>query len=156
MEVKKNLNNVQRKMLDEIYSEQFKSIRREVLDKREKEYHLLEAKELKAFAKDKDVKAYLEAGKKFYELRKKLEPKFQENGIGTNEYISNIPELKTSYGYGTGYNRLPALEAHKDETSRLESLFDQRKREMRAKIYGLNATYEEAEAELKELLKDLI
>lgn len=156
MEVKKNLNNIQRKMLDEIYSEQFKAIERESEQKRAKEKAKLEEKLLKDFAKNKDVKAYLEAGKKFFELAQKLKPEFEKNGVRSSDYISRPPVLSVEYGYRNDYKVFKELEAFNEETLRIDSTFAQRKREMRAKIYGLNTTYEEAEAEIKELLKDLI
>lgn len=156
MEAKKNLNNVQRKMLDEIYSEQFKAIEQATNNQRTKDRQKLEAKLLKDFAKNKDVKAYLEAGKKFFELAQKLKPVFNEKGVNTSDYISKAPELSVNYGWRNEYKTFPELEKFNEETIRIEGLFAQRKREMRAKIYGLNTTYEEAEAEIKELLKDIL
>lgn len=156
MEVKKNLNNVQRKMLDEIYSEQFKAVESAKTNERSKERQKLEAKLLKDFAKNKDVKTYLEAGKKFFELAQKLRSEFDKNGVRTSDYISKPPVLTVEYGYRNDQKVFSELEKFNDETLRLQGVFAQRKREMRAKIYGLNTTYEEAEAEIKELLKDLL
>jgi hypothetical protein len=155
MEVKKNLNTVQRKMLDEIYTKQF-NVREEAINKeREIERQKLEAKVLKDFKKDKDVKKYLEAGKAFYDLRKKLDSKLQENGIGVTEYVSNVPDLKLSYGYSNNYQQVPELLEFNDESYRIKQTLTDRKLEMRAKIYGLNASYEEVEADIKALFKDL-
>lgn len=156
MEVKKNLNNVQRKMLDEIYSEQFRAIESASEAKRNKERQKLVEKLLKDFSKDKDVKAYLEAGRKFFELAQKLKPQFEKNGVRTSDYISKPPVLSIEYGWRNENKVFKELEDFNEETLRVEGLFAQRKREMRAKIYGLNTTYEEAEAEIKVLLQDLI
>jgi len=155
MEVKKNLNGMQRKMLDEIYTEQFKKREKTILDERERGKSILTDKLLKEFAKDKEVKAYLEAGKKFFELAQKLKPKFDKNGVSTSDYITKVPALSVYCGYRNDYKVFPELNIYSEETIRIEGVLAEKKREMRAKIYGVEASYEEVDKEIKELLKDV-
>lgn len=155
MEVKKNLNNVQRKMLDEIYTEQFKKRERQIIDERNQGFGPVVEKALKEFAKDKDVKNMLEAGKKFYELQTKLDDKLRKSGVGVEYTLSGVPRLKNGYRYSNEYESLPAIQEYKNETARIEQRLAELKREMRAKIYGVSATYEEVDSEIKELLKGL-
>lgn len=155
MEVKKGLNNTQRKLLDEVYTKQFKTRRKEIIDGRQQDLRKLEEKALKNFGKDKEIKKFLEVGKQFYELRKKLDKKLEENGVGVSQYVSDIPELKLSYGYANNYQQMPELLEFKEETIRIENSLGDRETEMRSKIWGINLSYEEVEAEIKELLKNL-
>ena len=59
METKKNLNNTQRKMLDTLYSDQFRIKRAEIMAARDKKLADIRAKETKAFTARKEVKELL-------------------------------------------------------------------------------------------------
>ena len=156
MEVKKNLNNVQRKMLDTIYLEQFDKRERAILDEREAGLKKLNDKCLKTFKQDKDVKKMLEAGKLFYELHRKLQGKMDEKGVSLNRSVDKEPELsvRTRY-YGYDRQEFPEVTEYQDETTRIKLALAEKKKEMRAKIYGVSASYEEVDKEIKELLKDI-
>jgi hypothetical protein len=156
MEVKKNLNNVQRKMLDEIYTEQFKKRERTISDERQAGLNQLQQKCLKGFKQDKEVKKMLEVGKAFYELQEKLSPKMDASGISLNRRIGKVPQLEICNRY-YGYDRkeFPEVTVYQSETTRIELRLAEKKKEMRAKIYGVSASYEDVDAEIKELLKDI-
>lgn len=158
MEVKKNLNNVQRKMLDEIYMEQFKKRESAILAERSAGLKQLQSKLLKDLATEKpEIKEMLEAGKTFYELELKLRPELRELNVCVDNYLSNLPELRIGVRYSNGGNlgEFPEVEAYHKETRRIELSLAEKKKEMRAKIYGLATTYEEVDEEVKELLKNI-
>lgn len=156
MEVKKNLNNVQRKMLDTIYMEQFEKRERVILDERRAGLEKLTEKCLKNFKADKEVKKMLEAGKTFYELSQKLAGKMTDSGVNLDQTVSREPKLTARNRY-YGYERkeFPEITSYQDETTRIELRLAEKKKEMRAKIYGVAASYEDVDAEIKELLKDI-
>lgn len=153
MQPKKNLNGIQRKMLDEIYSEEFKKKSEVILEARRVEYAKLQASLLAKESKSRDVKAMLDAGMKFYELSQKLKPELAAKGVYVENYTSGVPRLSVNSYRADG--KYPELEAHQNETYKVESALASKKREMRAKIYGVDASYEVVDAEIKELLKDI-
>lgn len=156
MEVKKNLNNVQRKMLDQIYTEQFEKRAKLITQERADGLQKLTAKCLKTFLSDKEVKKMMEAGKQFYEMSRKLESKMDESGVYLNNSISKEPSLSVrSRYYGDSRNEFPEVEAYQAKTREIELSLGEKKKEMRAKIYGVAASYEEVDQEIKELLKDV-
>lgn len=156
MEVKKNLNNVQRKMLDTIYLEQFEKRERVIKDERQVGLNKLNEKCLKSFKQDKEVKKMLEAGKTFFELQEKLTPKMDGQGISLTQRMSKAPTLEVrSRFYGYERKEFPEVTEYQEETTRIELRLAEKKKEMRAKIYGVAASYEEVDGEIKELLKDI-
>lgn len=153
MQTKKNLNGIQRKMLDEIYSEEFKKKSEVILEGRRVEYAKLQASLLAKESKGREVKAMLDAGQKFYELSQKLKSELAAKGVVVENYISGAPKLAVNSYRADG--RFPELEEYQAETYKIESALASKKREMRAKIYGVDASYEVVDAEIKELLKDI-
>lgn len=155
MEAKKDLNNTQRKMLDEIYTEQFKKKEQKILQDRQDGYRKLQAKVLKDETKSKNIKAILDAAEKFTALYKKHSGELEEKGLK----IDNMPyrdeafSLKLADRYDN--NTHPTLLAYKEETYAIEENLAKVKKEMRAKIYGLNTTYEEVDKEIGEILKGI-
>lgn len=154
MEVKKNLNNIQRKMLDQIYTEQFDKRSKAILQDREKGLAELQTKLIKQTLKNKDVKKMIEAGVAFYRLRNELSSTLAESGISVEGYLSREPYLTIHGGYRTT-NEFPEITEYKAKTREIELNLSEKKKEMRAKIYGVAASYEEVDSEIKELLKDI-
>lgn len=157
MEAKKDLNNTQRKMLDEIYTEQFKKKERKILDDRQIGLRKVREKVLKDEAKSKNIKAILDAGNTFTKLVAKHTEELKAKGLK----ISNLPyrdegkfelELKDRYNDDIEH---PDIVAYKEETWVIEENLAKVKKEMRAKIYGLNTTYEEVDKEIGEILKGI-
>lgn len=156
MEVKKNLNNVQRKMLDTIYLEQFEKREKVIKDERQAGLDKLNEKCLKSFKADKEVKKMLEAGKVYFELQEKLTPKMDAQGVSLTQRMSKTPNLEVrSRFYGYERKEFPEVTAYQEETTRIMLRLSEKKKEMRAMIYGVAASYEEVDKEIKELLKDI-
>lgn len=158
MEVKKNLNNVQRKMLDEIYTEQFKKRESAILNDRVAGLKKLESSLLKKLLGDKDVKKMLEAGKTFYEMEAKLRNELRELNVSVTENVSNEPTLRIGtryYSNAGAVDEFPEVTEYNKETRRIELTLSEKKKEMRAKIYGVAASYEDVDKEIKDMLKDI-
>lgn len=156
MEVKRNLNNIQRKMLDEIYTEQFEKRQKIIKDEREAGLNALKEKCLKSFKTNKEVKKMLEAGKVYFELQEKLTPEMDLKGICLTQRANKMPslEVRNRY-YGHDRKEFPEVTEYEAESTRIDLRLSEKKREMRAKIYGVSASYEEVDEEIKELLKDI-
>lgn len=161
MDVKKNLNNTQRKMLDEIYSKTVDTKISEYQTSRNKELSALKRAELDKVAKQKDVKAFIDAITKAKELYFKAEAHLKATG--------GLFELSTSFSERTepthvkevsrwGYNPdAPKWETdHQAETSAHVAKLQQLKDEVRLRVYGSDATYASIEAEINALLKGVI
>lgn len=156
METKKNLNTIQRKMLDEIYKEQFEKRERVIKQQREDGLADLKKKLLKKVATEKDVKKMLEAGKTFYQMKEQLASTLSEKGISVDGYLSKEPKLEMNGRYySSSAGEMEELTAYRDETTRIEMILAEKKREMRAKIYGVAASYEEVDKDISELLKSV-
>lgn len=155
MEVKRNLNNVQRKMLDQIYTEQFSQKERAILDKRDKGYEVLKAQILESERKSPANKAVLEAGKKFYDLLTKNKGQLATKSLGFTQTIHSLPQLEFSYSYGNNGGIHPKLSAYSDETTRLRTELAHKKQEVRARIYGLATTFDEVKREVEAIIKTI-
>lgn len=157
MEVKKNLNNVQRKMLDEIYTTQFEKRADLIREERAKGLSNVKKELLKKKLTEKDVKKMMEAGKLFYQMADKLAPKLKEVGLS----IAGVPTKEPCVEYGYNYyssspsGDFKEITVYNDKTREIELNLGEKKKEMRAKIYGVAASYEEVDQEIKELLKDV-
>lgn len=148
MEKKTGLNNVQRKMLDEIYSEQFEKKKGAILGKREVEYKILADKVLAEEAKKAPLKEMLTAISVAFKLTEKNSEYMKLHGLNLdNRVYENKLEINT---YGS-YNH-PSLEKHKVETRRIDQELAEKKKEMRARIYGMDTTYTEVEKEIGRLI----
>jgi hypothetical protein len=156
MQPKSGLNNTQRKMLDEIYMEQFKKKERAIKQKREEGLSLLKEKIIKEESKSKDAKPILEAAKKLAQLVETHKDTMRERGVTVKgiRLDGNIEVDIHTHSYST-YIVHPKIEAYKEDTLNLELELAQKKKEIRALIYGLAATYEEADKEIAEVLKGI-
>lgn len=156
MEVKKNLNNQQRKILDSVYTEQFDKVQQAMRDERAKGLAKVQTEVIKRLLKDKDVKKMMDAAATMHQLHRKLQKKLDGEGV----YVDNMPSNETYLKFGRRYyfadcGTAPEVEEYEKKTREIELQFAEKKKEMRAKIWGASVTYEEAEAEIKELLKDI-
>lgn len=155
MEVKKNLNQEQRKLLDKMYTEAFDKREKVIMDEREAGLKKVADKCLKEFASLKDVKKMMDASKEFYTLFKKLEKTMDESGVTISGSVYDHELSIRNRYYGYDRKEFPAVQAYQDETTKLKMQLLEKRTEMRAKIIGINATYEEVETDIKELLKSL-
>lgn len=155
MEAKKNLNNTQRKMLDEIYTSQFKKKEQVILKRRDEGMGVLQRAVLKKALTNKQLSPMINSLRKFRELYKTNKEYMDENGFHLTQMydIGNV-KLEVNYKkYGELGN--PELNAYHDETERIRDELETKRREMRARIYGLNVTYEEADKEIYALLESI-
>jgi len=153
MEVKKNLNNTQRKMLDQIYVEQFDKRARMIRESRRAGREKLMVQLLAKESEDEKIQEMLDAGRKFYLLYEELKPKLAVNGVSVDNNLNKIPKLYINQ-YSRA-NKYVDLQDYDDETDKIELSLSEKKKEMRAKIYGVAASYEDVDKEIKELLKDI-
>ena len=60
---------------------------------------------------------------------------------------------------GTGYSYdcvdYPAIRKFKEETYKIETKLAERKKEIRARIYGMDTTYEAVEKEIEKYISDI-
>lgn len=156
----KNLNNVQRKMLDTIYSKELEGRATEYRNGRE-----VKRKALIQTIKDKAQKKYKPVFNEAAKLAKKLqklEKTLREEGLGLSQ---SIPTSRFEINYkGSGYSRYsstytttknPLVEKFDEETKDSEAKLNDLKNEIRADIYGLQITYTEIRAELDKKIKAL-
>lgn len=142
MEAKKDLNNTQRKMLDEIYNKRFNEKIKPYRQKRHEELEEVRRKALEEAKTSKDVEKFRDLIEKVRALKDKL----YAGGVSVYDSYDGVVkvELKSNH---------PKVKAHNDETETTLDRASEVQAEMRAKIYGLNTSYEEVDKEIAELLK---
>jgi type II secretory ATPase GspE/PulE/Tfp pilus assembly ATPase PilB-like protein len=156
MDPKKNLNNVQRKMLDEVYMEHFDSIYDRIMDKRKDEFNKLEDS-LLIVARKKYAKEIAELNKVVGKMANLSDKIYEESGFqikADNRYRDELEKGEFVIKF-RNESRHPKLAAHKDETSKIHVELMRKKKEIRARIYGLDMTYETIEAEIEKEIKDI-
>lgn len=144
-------------MLDEIYTEQFKAKERLILVKREEGLSQLKIRVTRKELKSKDVKSIIDAAKKLKKLMEDNQETLDNRGIKIEGFSFNN-ELKLSLSSGHYYNNYrkhPEIEAYEEETERINVELAQKKKEIRARIYGLAISYEEADKEISKILKEV-
>jgi hypothetical protein len=144
METKTNLNNVQRKMLDEVYTAHFQTLAQNILQERNTEYKKLceKVKEIETKKHKVKLDAYLKVCKSMCDLDESL----RKEGLRVFRYSSSKPEqieIEVNEAY-----KYPLLAKHKDETRKIEEELSRKKKEIRARIYGMDMTYEQVEKEI--------
>lgn len=152
MTPKKDLNNVQRKMLDEIYTEQFDKIEHGILKLRVQEYEKLKDKVLETESKKEPLKTMLTHMEAGYKLWKKHEDDLRKMGIRFCDRPDE-PKLRIDY-YNEDYTH-PLLQAHKEKTHEIELDLAQKRKEIRARVYGMATTYEEVNKEVSEYISTI-
>ena len=155
METKKNLNNTQRKMLDTLYSDQFRIKRAEIMAARDKKLADIRAKETKAFTARKEVKELLATCEKAEKLYRETSDTLAKAGFSLDGIsFSSYSHVKLSV---TDYRRenSPEVEAHNAETRAINERLNQAENEMRIKIYGSDVSYEDIEKDINDLLKGI-
>lgn len=157
MQPKKNLNNQQRKMLDEIYSEQFNAKKAVILNKRSEELSTLKLQVVDEVSNTRKAKALVEAGKRFYELLQTTGKELAEVGIHINEKVSGVPILGLQrYSYSSTVDAThPKLLAHQERTRQIEAELAEKKQLIRSAIYGMATDFNDVKAEIEAVLADI-
>ena len=144
MEPKTNLNNTQRKMLDTVFSQRIEKKVKLFNERRSDERKKLERAELAKAEKSKDVKEAVKFYKSFYALKKKL----SDQGVELSTNYDGAVKVELGGRYGT--NTKPfALQAFDEESRKLSEKINESTTEVRARIYGMDTSYEEVDKELK-------
>ena len=150
MKPKEGLTAVQRKMLDEIYMEQFEKKADEILHPRKVEFEKLKNEVIDFEYSKGPLKEMIKALEKGYELMEQHKTYFKDNNITLDNY-AHKPKLKFGYGYVSH----PKLVAHEKKTREIEMDLATKKKEIRARIYGMSTSYDEVEKEISQFLSDI-
>lgn len=148
MEQKKNLNNTQRKMLDDLYLSRFNAKRRAVLDERANQ-----SKKLEAAIVVKEAKKYRELiriGSKYFQLCKELRLQLENDGLELQSCLSSEPCLRLSSYRG----QHPDMVEFRKATAVIEESFADKAALLRARIYGVDTSYTEIEADIEKALSE--
>ncbi len=146
MEAKKGLNNTQRKVLEEIYVGRIDGEKRTYeRERRSGRQDFVEAS-LEKERNSNPIKSILAADRKRAELLEKNAEYLKEKGI----YFNN--KYKLEIRYNSGYDCSSVVSDYDDETSNTVDRYNKAKQEVRAKIWGLDTSYEEIEAEIDAVL----
>ena len=151
MEKKTDLNNTQRKMLDEVYMQHFEVVVKNIKDKRNAEYDRLKQQVKKDFMKKYADK--ISAYEKAAEILWKLDQTQEETGLQLFRYSSDRPN-KLEVSIRNSYC-IPVLQKYSEETRRIEEELSKKKKEIRARIYGMDMTYEQVESEISKELASI-
>lgn len=156
MNPKTNLNNTQRKMLDEIYTDQFNVKERLIMAKRADGLRVLMTSLTKKERKSKDVKAILDAANKLKGLMDAKHEGIRERGMEIKGFrFEKEVSLELSSGYYNDYRKHPEIVRYEEDTEAIKIDLAQKRKEIRARVYGLSASYEEADKEISNVLKGI-
>lgn len=145
MEKKQGLSNVQRKMLDEIYTEQFDTLAKPIIYERREGRERIVAEIVKQELKTGPLKDVFDKMQAAYSAYEKAKPYLEKNGLKFYDKPDK-PRLEIANGYSS--IRHPKLKKYDDESTKIETRLATKKKEIRARVYGLDATYEEVEREI--------
>ena len=150
MEPKTSLNNTQRKMLDEVFKERIKKNVNSYRERRQDERQKMANNILETAKKSKEVKEIT----KLYKDLKAKEAALKKQGIKiSTSYNSDNLEVKLGDRYDD--TKPPKLELF-DETTRLtDEKITEASTEVRARIYGMDTSYEQVDKELLEFFSFL-
>lgn len=153
MEAKKELNNAQRKMLDEIYCEQFDKISKPILGKRAEGLQKLKQEVLKEEIAKDPVKTSLKMLNDATKYIKKHEEHYNKMGLKLSSSLPTSFSLEFQYGWKAEQH--PKIQKYLEETAKIELDLANKKKEIRSRIYGMSTTYEEVDAEIREYIKGI-
>lgn len=131
-------------MLDEIYCEQFEKAVRPILLKRKEGYEALKVKVLKSELSKSPMKDVMKKLGDAYKAVKDVKDYMEENGLRLNNSLYEQELTIDSYRYLPN----PTLSKYNDETNEIEQSLAKKKKEIRARIYGMDTTFEEVEREI--------
>lgn len=156
MESKQGLNNVQRKMLDEIYTEQFEALAKPILQERAEGLKRLKLEVLKEEMEKKPVKdvlAKLTAARDAYQSASSY---LLEHGLRISGYSrSSRDEDQLEFASSYDSVRHPKIAKYEQETRVIEERLATKKKEIRARVYGMDTTYAEVEKEITKELESI-
>ncbi len=155
METKTGLNNTQRKMLDDVYMEQYRKIEQSVLDKRKAEIKVLYSAVIKKEKSKEPLKTAFKKIQEGIEAYRSIKAYLADNGMRLDSSLPTETELEIYNGYSSNAPHPDVVEFDRKTEEIKQKLYEKRK-EIRARIYGLSSTYEEVDAEIRAHLQDLL
>ena len=151
----KALNNEQRKILSKLYAKQFEAKRTEREGIRQQERKEFLAKK-DASIKDKDFDEYIKLSKRVEELEHLLADRYKDGTIqfDTKHYGTEKAVLRYRRD---GYQAEIAEDIVKfgEESKKQRQQVDIAEQDAQARIYGLDVTFAEIQAEVENILKAL-
>ena len=155
MDKKTNLNNTQRKMLDEVYMEAFDGVSHNILEKRTEGYTKLSDKIIKEESKRAIVKETIQSYNLIVKKIKKCEEYLGKNGLTLNGVPYNLNNSLTVESQYSCDGKHPKLKKYQAETDKIKAKLARNKREVRARIYGMDTTYEAVEKEIAKYIAEM-
>lgn len=154
MEKKEGLNNVQRKMLDEIYTEQFEKLAEPIIRERREGLKRIKIAILKKESEKKPVKDVLAKAAAAREAYQAAAGYLVENGLRIKDFSSRD---EYSLDFASSYDSLthPEIAEYETETRAIEERLATKKKEIRARIYGMDTTYSQVEEEINRELASI-
>lgn len=152
MEVKKDLNNTQRKILEEIYINRVIKARKDYEQRRRTAREALCEDLLEAFLKTKKGKSIQKGIENLQVAIKNASKEIEEARVETPG-LMNIFEAKIeirSSPYDRDKN--PGIREFDRETDRCIQMFDDARDEVRAKVWGMDTSYQDIENEVEALI----
>lgn len=156
MESKKDLNNTQRKVLEEIYCQQVTTIINDYKRNRSVERERFVEDTLDKIKKTSKGKAVQSAIDKLGTAVEEAKQFFKEQGVSQYTF-RNIGDLQIKLEDSYRYNDIKNADvrAFDEETVFTEERYDKVRQEVRAKIWGMDTTYAEIESEVKSVLASI-
>lgn len=143
-------------MLDEVYMEQFDKLHKIESGKRATQRKDLENKILKEESQKSPIKGLLKSISEACEALKNAEEYLKSRGLSINHtsYFNDSHELTFSGRYSD--NQHPEMRKFDEESEKLEVEWARRKKEIRARIYGMETTFEVVDKEIKDYIANLL
>lgn len=139
-------------MLDEIYTEQFDKHVEPIFKARQEEQALLRLKVVESESRTPKVKDAIDKIIAAKEAFDGIEKYLERRGMR----LSSEPRVAWLEINGYGDVRHPALQAHVEETRKIEVDLAKKKKEIRARVYGMDTTYAEVEREVARELASIL
>ena len=153
MEVKKDLNNTQRKILEEIYIDRVIKAKRDYEQKRVKDRKILCDNLLKNFLKTPSGKAIQKALNSLQLAIKNADEEIEKNKLerrGLNTAF-DVKMVLRSMPYD--YDIHPDIKEFDLETNRRAEILNDIRNEVRAKVWGMDTSYQDIENEVQSLIR---
>lgn len=153
MNPKTNLNNTQRKMLNQMYQKKLEMKIAEFRRMREDGKEALNEKVIADFVKaNPSAQRMLDAHAEYRERYKELADKLREAGLEVgNLYDGTLTLRRRTHYYGD--NSLPAIAEYDEETNKKEAEMLNLRDEITLKIYGAEVSAKDIEKDINDLLK---
>lgn len=153
MEVKKDLNNTQRKVLEEIYVNKVVRVKQDYEQKRRKDREALCDEVFRAFLKTPAGKAIKKAIDNIQSVIENNKEAINRESVCISG-LNRAFDVNLSIEFAPYSSRLhPVVKAFDQETNKRVLLFENVRDEVRAKVWGVNTSYQDIENEVQTLIE---